>query len=82
MVVCYVAMEWCFREWLDDYFKVMKMSTNMWIYWDDAVMGSCGDEDWDNPKGRNGYNAQATGDCTNVYQKGRPGRLLGKERDK
>ena len=24
------------------------MSTNMWIYWDDAVMGSCVDEDWDN----------------------------------
>jgi hypothetical protein len=60
----------------------MKMSTNMWIYWDDVVMGSCVDEDWDNPKGRNGYNAQATGDCANVYQKGRPGMLLGKERDK
>jgi hypothetical protein len=57
----------------------MKMSTNMWIYWDDAVMGSCGDEDWDNPKGRNGYNAQATGDCTNVYQKGRPGSYWGKK---
>lgn len=40
---------------------MMKLSTNMWIYWREDVIGSCVDEDWDNPKGRNGYNAQSTG---------------------
>jgi hypothetical protein len=46
-------------------------------------MGSCVDDDEDDPKGGNGYNAQVGGrDCTNVNQKGKTGKAMMGEEDK
>lgn len=61
---------------------MMKLSTNMWIYWDKDVMGRALTKIGIIQKEGTVTMHNRREDCTNVYQNGRPGRVLGKEKDK
>ena len=52
----------------------------MWIYWSKDVIGSCVDEDWDCPKGRNGYNAQSAGGLYKCKPKGKTRKSTGERK--